>query len=175
MSALKLAGVKFGLLTVLAKAETLKEKTRWTCACECGNTKVFATRDLRRGDSTSCGCLPRPTKHGHSKKGQRTRTYRVWAGMLQRCNNPNTRDYAFYGAKGILVCERWKDFSNFLADMGEAVGDLTIDRKDSHKDYEPGNCQWIPHAENSGKALDAYRKSRQVYKRMTFATQLQAA
>lgn len=71
-----------------------------------------------------------------------TKTYRVWANMKTRCQNPNSPVYARYGAKGITVCPRWQLFENFLADMGEVPEGLTLDRVDGSKGYSPENCRW---------------------------------
>jgi len=81
-------------------------------------------------------------KHGCSIKGKKTRTYKIWNGMVARCHVESATGYERYGGQGIKVCERWRDFSNFLADMGEAPEGMSIDRKDSSGDYEPSNCRW---------------------------------
>lgn len=69
--------------------------------------------------------------------------------MLQRCINPNSPDYPSYGGRGIKVCDRWFNFENFLADMGEKpYPDFSIDRyPDKNGNYEPGNCRWATSAE----------------------------
>lgn len=77
----------------------------------------------------------------------RSRTYRSWDAMIQRCQNPNHNRFKWYGAKGIKVCARWRVFENFLADMGERPDGMTIDRQDETKDYEPGNCVWATQKE----------------------------
>lgn len=71
--------------------------------------------------------------------------YSMYRTMLTRCRNPKSRSYPHYGGRGIKVCERWLSFANFVEDMAPsyAVG-LTIEREDNDKDYEPGNCSWIP-------------------------------
>lgn len=62
--------------------------------------------------------------------------------MMSRCFNPNVPSFKHYGGKGITVCERWRTFENFLADMGEKPDGLSIDRKEVTGNYEPGNCRW---------------------------------
>ena len=71
-----------------------------------------------------------------------TPVYRAWHNMLQRCTNPHNKSFVNYGARGIGVCERWRSFKNFHADMGNPPIGMTIERLDNHRDYEPGNCQW---------------------------------
>lgn len=85
----------------------------------------------------------RMLQHGHKVGRIASITYRAWCAMRTRCNNPNVPAYARYGARGITVCDRWNDFANFLADMGErpSVG-MTIDQVDGAKGYSPENCHW---------------------------------
>lgn len=63
--------------------------------------------------------------------------------MRERCNDPKSDQYKWYGAKGVTVCDRWqRSFANFLADMGERPVGKTIDRAESEGNYEPTNCRW---------------------------------
>lgn len=83
-----------------------------------------------------------------------TRLYRIWRNMKQRCHNPNNTNYVRYGAKGVVVCDEWKLFENFMnwAFNHGYTDELTIDREDPNKGYEPNNCRWITHAENARRA-----------------------
>ncbi len=90
-------------------------------------------------------------RHGWS----RTPTYKSWAGMLGRCYESGNASYPTYGARGITVCERWHDFENFLADMGERPSrEYQIDRRDPDGNYCPENCRWITRAENNARRKD---------------------
>lgn len=84
-------------------------------------------------------------RHRHTVNRTRSTTHYAWTNMIQRCTNPSRPDFAFYGGRGIKVCQQWREsFSVFLADMGErpAVG-YSLDRfPDQNGDYEPGNCRW---------------------------------
>jgi hypothetical protein len=64
--------------------------------------------------------------------------------MKTRCTNPNHSFYYRYGGRGISVCEKWNDFENFLADMGERPKGFSISRLDHDGNYEPANCEWAP-------------------------------
>ena len=95
-----------------------------------------------------CGELNPSYKHGHSpRNGKLSPTYRSWKAMKMRSQNPNHKDYKYYGARGIRVCERWQDFVNFLEDMGEKPDGLTLDRINNDGDYELGNCRWTTRKE----------------------------
>jgi hypothetical protein len=71
--------------------------------------------------------------------------------MWQRCNNPNSTQWKWYGGKGVAVCDRWKSFENFLADMGHRPKGKTIDRIDNDKGYFAENCQWLEQLEQTRK------------------------
>lgn len=84
-----------------------------------------------------------PVRHGHHRAGRRSATYLSWDTMIQRCLNANNPNYRNYGGRGITVCEHWRKFANFLADMGERPPSLTLERRDTNGNYEPGNCSWV--------------------------------
>lgn len=141
-------GQKFWRLTAVRPTEGVK----WIFRCDCGNEVEVVRAQVMRGNNKSCGCqkrdatVARNTTHGNSKHP----LYQRWAGMVQRCKNPNHVGYKNYGAKGVKVCERWLKFENFLADMGEPKPGESLDRYPNAKgDYEPGNCRWASAADQS--------------------------
>jgi hypothetical protein len=75
--------------------------------------------------------------------------------MQQRCDNPNNDAYRHYGGRGIKVCERWRKFENFLADMGERPDKTSLDRIDTNGNYEPSNCRWATRKQQMGNTRQA--------------------
>jgi len=148
-----LTGRRFGRLVVLDRAPNHKKQVVWRCMCDCGTVREVQGGHLRAGKIVSCGCYQsdnsrrRATRHG--KHG--SKLYMVWLSMRQRCNNPNSRDYPHYGARGITVCAEWDDYATFerwALSNGYTPG-LTIERNNVDGNYCPENCSWIPKGEQA--------------------------
>lgn len=154
-----LTGQKFGRLTVIEYGGVTDHFAYWHCKCDCGNTIVVRGQSLWKGNTRSCGCLFRELSaqrmfnnshtlvHGESQ----TRLYKVWVNMVSRCTNPDVPSYRYYGARGITVCDEWKN--SYLAfrewamengyDENAPRGVCTLDRINNDGNYEPSNCRWV--------------------------------
>lgn len=144
-----LTGQIYGRLTVIEKLlERNKHgKIMWLCECSCElkTRKPIQASHLKSGMVNSCGCLQ---KEAHTKHGMcDTRIYSIHRDMKDRCNNPNNDSYHHYGGRGISVFESWmgdegfKNFYNWAMSNGYEKN-LTLDRFDVDKNYEPDNCRW---------------------------------
>ncbi len=168
-----LTGRRFGRLVVLGRAPQEGRRAKWFCLCDCGIEKIFVGEGLKCGDAKSCGCFrkdvssERSKTHGHAGNGNKNkkRTYRIWAGMLTRCTNPNVTHYEYYGGRGISVHPSWKSYEIFLEDMGECPDGLSLDRIDNNGNYGPDNCRWAT-------ALEQARNRTHVKQPKAFGTTL---
>ena len=153
-----MTGRKFGRLTVIERAENTKHgAARWLCQCECGNKTVVIGDELRKGNTTSCGCYAKEIaketartyiaakNKTHGKTG--TLIYKEWAEIKCRCFNKHDLSYSRYGGRGIIVCDRWRDsFEAFYEDVSKLphFGEkgYTLNRIDNDGNYEPNNIEW---------------------------------
>jgi hypothetical protein len=147
---LDLIGKKFGRLTVVKQGRpgtnTYGRPIRkWVCECECGNETTVTTGKLTTGLTVSCGCYWKEVnKKAVTTHGLRYRPeYQMWSSMKRRCHNEKDSGYKKYGAKGIKVCDRWREsFAYFIEDMGPRPPGTSIDRIDGTKGYYKENCRW---------------------------------
>lgn len=157
MKALQLKGRIFGRLTVTKPVDEGKS-LKWLCKCDCGKSKIVRGADLNRGFIKSCGCgvtemlVKRNTTHNLAS----TRFYRIWQAMKDRCINPKSSRYEYYGGRGIKVYKRWLVFESFRDDMYKTYllhvkkfgeKNTSIDRIDNNKSYILNNCRWATQKE----------------------------
>lgn len=140
-----LTGMRFGRLTVVERAETVNERTRWSTRCDCGGTVVVRSDHLHDGHVRSCGCLHaewvKAADFGaltatHGMSG--TPEYKAFKGARDRCNSP--RHVKWHG-RGIRF--RFRSFEEFYAELGPRPSrSHSVDRIDNDGDYAPGNVRW---------------------------------
>lgn len=155
-----LSNMTFGRLTVVRfSRKEERGHPLWLCRCSCGNTKEVYAQSLTSGRTRSCGCLNIEQLHKKGVEANRTthglygtRLYRIWKRIKTRCYNPNSKDYALYGGRGIRVCEDWRSSFSIFAEWAFANGyndALSIDRKNVEEDYCPENCRWATSKEQA--------------------------
>lgn len=143
-----ITGQQFGYLIALEReirtSKSGKSKyAAWKCLCTfegCNEITYSTLHSLRSGQHTKCG------KHKIIHGLRHTRIYGIWNGMKIRCYDKNNHNYKKYGAKGITVCDEWKNSFIVFNDWAQANGytdDLTLDRIDPLGNYEPNNCRWV--------------------------------
>jgi len=145
-------GEKYGRLTVMQRSES--RPRYFTCECECGVTKEVFSSHLKGGKTTSCGCyhkeivstLMKARQTKHSMYG--TPEYTKWNAMMDRCFNPNSKNFVNYGGRGITVDTLWHNFENFYKDMGDSNG-LTLERVNNEIGYTASNCRWATQKEQA--------------------------
>lgn len=148
-------GEVYGKWTVIEAATPGSQRSRrWMCRCNCGRESVVAQHGLRRKTSTQCrwcSAKQNATTHGCSRHGPYRHEYFAWRGMITRCTLPTHPDFHNYGGRGISVCDHWKDFANFLADMGpRPTSRHSIDRYPNNDgNYEPSNVRWATRKEQA--------------------------
>lgn len=158
-----LVGKRFGKLIVLKeKGKNEHRAIVWECLCDCGNITETTTANLKSGHTKSCGCILAKMigktnyKHGDGGHKTRSRLYKIWTSMKQRCENPKSDSYKWYGAKGVRLCKEWDDYTVFKEwafkngyDENAEQWKCTIDRINPYGNYEPNNCRWVDmHTQN---------------------------
>lgn len=148
----KLTGTQIGDIKVLSLSRKVYEPKRkhwvtyWNCLCLCGKQfeAITSTLTSKIRARESCGCCEWHINHNES--------YVSWCAMKQRCDDPNRKDYHYYGGRGITYDPRWSKFTEFYKDMGDPPVDhkgerLSLDRKDVNGNYCKDNCKWSDRSE----------------------------
>lgn len=164
-----ISGKRYGRLVAIGRVRLNENHLSvWLCKCDCGNYCEVPLSGLTGGKTRSCGCLHKETFNRNKHKESKTRLYRIWAAMRDRCNRPGSINYKWYGGKGVKVCEEWSNDYESFRDWALANGyedGLTIDRIDSEKDYCPSNCRWLTRSENARiAAIEMQRRRHSVQK-----------
>lgn len=162
------AGDKYGRLTLIKEVspyippDKSYQSRKYLCRCDCGKEVEVVLSAMRSGNSQSCGCLSRENvikrnvKNSKYGKWKDNIHFSRWKGMVERCYYPKHKDFKNYGAKGIQVCEEWKDHPKTFIEWIEKESnwqvngkELTLDRIDRNGNYEPSNCKFSTHSEQA--------------------------
>ena len=177
---LNLENQRFGRLVVKQHVGQSKSGNYlWLCDCDCGNECIVYSHSLISNSTKSCGCLRKDQLKTHGQAY--TRLYIIHKNIKQRCYNINHPAYSYYGEKGIQLCEEWHDFMTFKewAESNGYAKELTIDRIDGNKGYNPSNCRWISSPEQASNIksniLITYKGETKILARWAEDTGIKAA
>jgi len=168
-----ITGKIFGSLTAIRLSHITEAKLAyWAFKCKCGKEHVTRANSVayvsKKGDPEipSCGCveLARKTKHGFRKAKDTHPLYKIYRGIKNRCYNPESPGYHWYGAKGVTISEEWLDNPEAFIEWGLQNGwkpGLHIDKDTLCKAkgitphvYSPESCQWVTPKVNVGFATN---------------------
>jgi len=139
--------------TFISEIFRIKSRQYVTVKCQCGAVKNVRLDSILNGVVKSCGCY-KSEREKHktlTRGGVYYQIYELWRAIKSRCYKPTNISYKWYGAKGITMCDEWKnscdEFNRWATNNGYKRG-LQIDRIDSNKGYSPENCRFVTPKEN---------------------------
>jgi len=144
-----ITGIKYSNFTAISH----EGYGNWKFRCDCGNIVIKKAFDVKKGKIKACskGCRTgMPSKHP---------LYNTWRSIRRRCYGINSTSYKYYGARGIKMCESWKNnFWTFVKDMGEKpLENSSVERLNNDQDYSKENCIWAtPEEQASNKRTNVY-------------------
>jgi hypothetical protein len=171
-----LTGMKFGRLTAMWPAGKKGKNVMWMCSCDCGRYHPVQISSLIHGLTKSCGCLlieklqerlqetPPALRHGNARVERKTPEYKSYISAKQRCNNPNTWNYASYGGRGIEF--KFNSFEEWFAELGprpEPKHLYSVNRIDNDGHYEKGNVEWATSKEQRNNRRPRHAPRNEVY------------
>ena len=149
------------MLTFLheAKDRTKDKHIKWFCKCDCGSKNFYMATRVRNKTIIKCKKCSRiesaikNTKHGMKN----TSTYSSWCAMKERCLNKSSKDFSYYGGKGITICDKWiNSFEEFYQDMGERPKKTSINRINNSLGYFKENCEWTSASKQQKNKTTSY-------------------
>ena len=150
-----LTGRQFGDWKVVRYAGTTKNgQAKWMCECKCGTKRAVIGSNLRNRSSRNCGCIraEKLKNKEETHKMSKSRLYNIWKEILQRTTNEKNKNYRYYGGRGIGICNEWRENFETFAKWSNENGyspNMTIERRDNSKGYQPDNCYWATMKEQS--------------------------
>lgn len=115
--------------------------------CNCGNEFVSQINSVKCRETTSCGCICMTMPNGLTHGLYGHPLYKRWSNMINRCYNPKSINYKYYGGRGITVCDEWRNdpkaYLDYIQSLPNAMNPgFTIDRIKNDKGYYPRNLRW---------------------------------